>query len=234
MRKHLLSLLLLAGLLGGPFYLGAGEPLKSGPQPGKLLPGSFHPFNLNGEHKDKYHCLVCEYGLKPVVLVFARDYKDPAVIKLLDSLEDAVKKEEKKSYLKSFVVFLSKGATSSATEAKPEPDANKLVEEEASRAKLTKELQGLASKYNRVILSYYPEAGPKGYELNPDAAVTILVYYKQRVLDNFVFGPGELKEKQVEEFRRKLDTLLTARNVVIAYRMLFEELTEGAPEAPKK
>jgi hypothetical protein len=51
---------------------------------------------------------------------------------------------------------------------------------------------------------------------------------------NEAFGPGELKDKQVEEFRQRLDTLLSARNAVLAYRMLFEQLTENpAPESKK-
>src|SRR5262245_52629352 len=106
MYKRISSALVLSALFVGAG--GAGEALKSGPQPGKPLPGSFHPFNVNGEKgKGKYHCLVCEYGLDPVVLVFADNPKDPQVIDLLKRLDALVKKEQKTSYLHSFAVFLS-------------------------------------------------------------------------------------------------------------------------------
>jgi hypothetical protein len=36
----------------------AGDGLKSGPQPGKTLPGPFHPLNLTGDMAGQKHCLV--------------------------------------------------------------------------------------------------------------------------------------------------------------------------------
>jgi hypothetical protein len=34
------------------------DALKSGPQPGKNIPGPFHPTNITGAQAGKKHCLV--------------------------------------------------------------------------------------------------------------------------------------------------------------------------------
>src|SRR5262245_52497873 len=152
MHKRLSCALVLSALFAGG--LAGGEGVKSGPPPGKPLPGPFHPFNLNGEKgKGKYHCLVCEYGLDPVVVVFTRtDSKDPQVLSLLKRLDELVKKEQKNSYLHGFAVFLSKDASDQG----PLPDAagltdeqkkklvEKLIDEEANHDKLAKSLTKVA------------------------------------------------------------------------------------------
>src|SRR5437879_5242718 len=71
---------------------GAAEELKSGPQPGESIPGPFHYFNVNGPHASHPHCLVCEFGLRPVVLIFLRESPaaKPQLMNLLQRLDEAV------------------------------------------------------------------------------------------------------------------------------------------------
>src|SRR5438552_12518183 len=39
-----------------------------------ILPGPFDSYNINGaKGKGRYHCLVCEFGHDPVVMVFVRE-----------------------------------------------------------------------------------------------------------------------------------------------------------------
>src|SRR5689334_3150397 len=87
---------------------GEGGGIKSGPPVGSFLPGSFQPFNLNGKiGKNRYHCLVCEFGLNPTVMVFAREHpeaKEGALADLLQKLDQAVETNQE-SYLHAFVVF---------------------------------------------------------------------------------------------------------------------------------
>ena len=72
----------------------AGEALKSGPPVGQFLPGSFQPFNLNGKTaKNRYHCLVCEFGLRPTVMVFAREHPAAQAQVVFRSLFGAKKAE---------------------------------------------------------------------------------------------------------------------------------------------
>src|SRR5437762_908713 len=39
---------------------------------GDDLPGSFNPYNATGLRKGKYHCLISQHGLNPMVLIFVR------------------------------------------------------------------------------------------------------------------------------------------------------------------
>src|SRR5205085_8843679 len=70
----------------------AAEELKSGPQAGNYIPGPFHYLNLNGAHAGNPHCLVCEYGLLPVVTVFVRESGETnrQVEDFLQKLDEAV------------------------------------------------------------------------------------------------------------------------------------------------
>src|SRR5262245_47781782 len=90
-------------LIAGSAVL-AGQNAKSGVQPGDVLPGPFHPYNVTGAHADRPHCLVCEYALRPVAMVFARELPgaDGPLTKLLQGLDAAVGKSG--GELRSFAV----------------------------------------------------------------------------------------------------------------------------------
>src|SRR6516162_7134199 len=96
----------------------ADQAVRSGPQPGEAIPGPFHFFNATGPHANKPHCLVCEFGLRPVVAVFARDIPEAGaaqpLITLLQKLDEAVGRYQQRR-LRSFVVFLSSDATNPDT-----------------------------------------------------------------------------------------------------------------------
>src|SRR5262245_23504113 len=108
-RTWLIALLFLAAC---PMLV-HGQNLKSGPPPGtadkpSYVPAPFHPFNATGDRKGKYHCLVCRYGLRPVVVVFARQVPkadDPLAV-LLQKLDAAVN-EHQDVRLAAFAVFLT-------------------------------------------------------------------------------------------------------------------------------
>src|SRR5438552_17811974 len=85
--------------------LSAAEPLKSGPQPGEELPSSFEPLVVTGEYAGTNHCLVCENGLNPCVMIFARNASEP-LLRLLSKIDAACAKHRVEG-LGSFAVFLS-------------------------------------------------------------------------------------------------------------------------------
>jgi hypothetical protein len=175
----------MIALLVFPVFSGAfqaDEKLKSGPQAGEFLPGAFHFLNINGVNAGSPHCLVCEYGLKPVVAVFTREIPSEGqpLMDLLKKLDEAVAQHQK-AELQSFVVFLSK-------------DYN----EEAPRKKLVKSLEALASsRWKQLVASVGPPEGPENYNLNKDAEITVLLYYKHKVAANFAFAKDKLTDKEV-------------------------------------
>ena len=71
MYCSLVSVLALSGVLALP----TDNPRPAAPaypQEGSDIPGPFSPYNISGRKKDHFHCLVCEHGLNPVVMVVVR------------------------------------------------------------------------------------------------------------------------------------------------------------------
>ncbi len=195
---------------------GAQEKLKSGPQVGQFIPGAFAPLNVNGKFGKKvedgkttpgrHHCLLCDYELRPVVMIFARQPKDDkAFTDLLKRVDQAIDKDKAfTDTLASFVVFLSPAAVDSVTEAmlpedKRTKDPKTLVDQSMARQALFKELDERAAQLKHVTVTCFPPDGPKGYDLNPKAEVTVVLYVNFKVRANFAFAEGELTPKAVDE-----------------------------------
>jgi hypothetical protein len=194
----------------------AGEPLKSGPQPGTLIPGSFDPFNVNGKHAGRHHCLVCKYGLTPTIMVFAREPaegKDGPLTDLLKKMDDLLDQRQETDFLAGFVVFLSPFARSSVTEPKLEDageleKAGKLVEEAIARDGLTKRLEARAEKLKNVVVAHYPAAGPKGYGIHDKAEVTVVFYDRYKVLANHAFAAGKMTDEDAGTIVASIEKIL--------------------------
>ena len=155
-------------------YTIAGESVKSGPQVGQnARPMPFFPLNINGPTPDKKECLVCRNGNNPVAMIFARD-TDPVLVKLMKEL-DAVTVKNADKKMGSFAVFCN--------------DAEGLP---------TK-LKTLATKeeLKKFTLSIDNPTGPAPYNISKDADVTVVLYNKSKVIANFTYKKGQLKESDI-------------------------------------
>jgi hypothetical protein len=153
----------------------AAEPLKSGLQPGERLTNIFEPLNVTGPYAGEQHCLVCEMGLNPVAMIFAREVNEPLVA-LLSKLDKATEKNRDVE-MGSFVVFLSE------------------------KEGLKEQLENLAKKqgFKQIILSTYDPAGPEDFKVTADSDVTVVLYREHLVKANHSFRKGELSEQAVEK-----------------------------------
>lgn len=167
----------------------SGETLKSGPQPGEELPSSFEPLVVSGPNAGRNHCLVCENGLNPVAMVFARE-PSAALIKLLSKFEATCDKHQS-SGLGSFAVFLSKDES------------------------LDKKLEAAARKnrFEHVVLSIDEPEGPAGYKVSADADVTVVLYDKHKVEANHAFRAGALNDETIEKIMADLGKMLGKKDV---------------------
>lgn len=160
----------------------AAEELKSGPQAGETIPGPFHYLNINGPHAGSPHCLVCEFGLRPVVLVFVHDLpgtdKSP-LMDLLQKLDEAVDRY-KNAELRAGVVVL-----------------NEEFAKEPARKELVRRLESSARDLKHVLIAVDGAAGPEKYKINKDADVTVLLYTKHKVAANFPYKKDQFGEKDV-------------------------------------
>lgn len=157
--------------------------VKSGPAAGQPLPGPFHPFNVNGIHADRPHCLVCQHGMNTAVAIFVRGPLEPGkpladLLKKLDTLAE----QRADASLGVYVVVLSDGY--------PDYDQTRKLAQTLRDGIKALELQ-------RLTIAIETAAGPEGYNLNPEADVTVLVYRNQKVDANFAFRKDGMTEKDV-------------------------------------
>jgi hypothetical protein len=160
----------------------AGDALKSGPQEGKKVPGPFHPTNLTGPQAGKKHCLVWQFGTRPVAMIFARDVNGPltSLVKKID------KANAENTTMGSFVVFLS--------------------DDEG----LGDKIKDVAKKegIKKTVLTIDNPAGPQGYNVAKEAEVTVVLYNRHDVKANFAFKKGELKDKDVDAILKDVPKIL--------------------------
>ncbi len=217
MRKRWLPLTVTT-LLATLGVLHAGDEFKSGPTPGKNLPGSFQAINLNApdgtaakERVGHPHCMVCEYQLNPVVMTFIREGPDTnpqAIEDYLKAIEKAVERNRKISFLSGYTVFITPDAKSSATEPKiDDPDA--LIKEAQVRTKLEERLQTLVKKsaLKYVVAAYMPEA-PKSYNLSPKPGVTVVLYNKLKVEQVLAFPEAKFNAGATQEVLKGITALV--------------------------
>lgn len=162
----------------------ADEPLRSGLQPKEKITAIFEPLNVNGAHAGEPYCLICEHGLSPVVMIFARERTKP-LEQLLSQLEAATAKHQAQS-LGAFVVFLG------------EPAPWRAVAEELARSLDLK----------RVVVAVDAPQGPEGFKVHPEAAVTVVMYREHEVQANYAFRAGGLTAAACEAILADLPKIL--------------------------
>ena len=166
-------------------------------QVGRNVPGPFHPLNLNGRFKDRYHCPVSEQDLSPMVLVFTRDLDvgDP-LKKLITDLEAATKRHIPVD-LGAAVVFVSSDpkkvvgdedvVNRDGAVGKPSEEFLKQFDQtlktEDKRAELTQKLKEATGglMLEKVILCWAGQDDLARYDLDPAKTTTVVLYRKLEV-----------------------------------------------------
>ncbi len=164
----------LAVALSGSVMIGQEKgSIASGPKVGgDVLP--FHPLNVTGDSAGKKACIVCRFGGNPVAAVFAREVT-PQVATLIKKLDDAAVKN-RSDEMGSFAVFCSKG--------------EKLVDQIKTMAK--------NENLKETIIAVDNPAGPKEFNINPEAEVTVIFYTDLTVKTSHAFRKGELNAERIQ------------------------------------
>ena len=143
------------------------DEIKSGLEVG-ASPMPFHPLNIvnadNPGANGTEHCLVCQYGSKPVALVFARCCECPSTIALIKKLDAAVAKQGKEK-MSAAVVFLS--------------------DDKEMKDKLQEMVK--KNEIKNVSVAVMPAKGPSGYNLHEKAEATVVLYSNRKVVANHAF-----------------------------------------------
>jgi hypothetical protein len=162
----------------------AAEPVKAGPQKGEKLPGPFHPLNINGENAGEKACLYCRFGMSPVAMVFARS-ATPEIVALAKKLEEQVKAHQDAEF-NACIVFCSDDTS------------------------LKGQLEEIAKKegLKNVILAIDNPAGPKGYKIEKDADVVVLLYKDRKVISNHAYRKGEMCTDCVQKIVAEIPSIV--------------------------
>jgi hypothetical protein len=153
------SLLVLVAALAG------GQDISSGPKKGEAVP-ALKVFDATGPHTDKEVDYAAERKDKPTVYAFVQaDQWDRPMARFLRQLDEAVQKHQD-----AFVVAV--WLTDDADKTK----------EYLPRAQQSLHLQATA-----LTCFTGDKAGPKGWGLNADARLTVVVADKHRVAATFAY-----------------------------------------------
>ena len=196
MNRLLTGLLLLV-----PTAVTAADPpadARSVLKPGTNLPGTFLPYNVTGPAKGRFHCLISDFGLEPVVLVFARDLEaTPALKSLLQQLDQRIEKNPA-ARVHAFVVFVSDDL----------PDA---LTNDDKREELAKRLDDLATglALKHVVVTVDSPKDVEKYLLG-DARTTAVLYNKFRVVAVYVVPPGGDGKAEVDQILADVGAKLKA------------------------
>lgn len=190
-----------------------------------LVPAAFECLNINGKAKGRPHCLVCKFGLSPVVLIFTKEPeegKDGPLNDLLEQLDKlAALPDFEEREFSIGVVFLSPDALDSTNNA-AETDPDKIIKEAVNRENLIKRLDKRADAFKkdddkvRIIFACFKLEGPKEYKLDPKMEQTIYFYDRMKIDKTFPrsFEPGAMTEKDVEAIVKHLRNKVPLRKQV--------------------
>ncbi|HZZ70964.1 MAG TPA: hypothetical protein VFE24_01850 [Pirellulales bacterium] len=156
------------------------EEIKSGPQVGDEV-GAYDVTKAAGAPNDGVSvgmslCYRCKLGQAPVVMVFARK-PDAKLAKLTHELDKVVADNAEKK-MGSFVSLLGSDAAALKKEAHEFVASNKL-------------------KNIAFVVPDDQPNGPKEYNLNSKADVTVLIYRNGKVAANHAFAAGGLNDEAI-------------------------------------
>ncbi len=166
--------LCVMGLMVSACQFATAADLKSGLEV-DAQPPAFNVTDVTGPNAGKKLCYRCQYSSRPVVSVFVRKM-DENTVKLVKQIDDVVGKQEEKK-MAAFVTVLS-----------DDPDA-----QEAALKKTADE-----QKITHTPLTVFENGvGPKAYNINEKANVTVMMWVDGNVTVNHAYADGDLSEEAI-------------------------------------
>ncbi len=154
-----------------------GEELRSGLQVGER-PSPFNVRDCTGPAAGKTLCYYCRYGSRPVVSIFTWQLNDE-LVKLVKEIDNTVSKNREQR-MAAFVVYLADDVFAAEKQLK------RIAEEQGLR---------------RTPLTIFRDTQSvlrENYAIDPDAAVTVMMWDGGKVEVNRVFGEASFEPSTIE------------------------------------
>jgi hypothetical protein len=179
--------LLLVASCTAVCHVRAADPCVSGLTPGQK-PGPYSGIVAVGTERGQSHCFICDTAERPAVVVFAR-HLDDQLAKLVAGI-DKLLADNKKAELRGWITFLNDDQTAL------DPQVVDWAKKHAIR--------------NVPMAVFEDTVGPPTYKLSRDADVTVILFTKHKVVNNFAFRNGELADERIAEVLKAVPGLLEA------------------------
>jgi hypothetical protein len=167
---------------------------------GSNLPGAFHPYNVTGPHKRRFHDPVSDHGLEPMVLVFHKnlDFSDPLPL-LLKRIDDTIEKNPGKQ-LGAFVTFLP-DELPDVLGSKDDKNQDTNSKNDDARLEMEKKIEqnGADMKLRHVALGLDNKSDVAKYKLSDDAVVTVVLYTKLKVAAVYALSKSDFTNSTVDK-----------------------------------
>ncbi len=182
-------------------------PLKAGND----LPGPFHPYNVTGPHKQRFHCLISEHGLDPMVMIFHKNVEfNKPLPDLLQRLDAAIDKNPSVS-LGAFVVFLPDDLPDVVGSKEKDQDTNNKHDD--TRLEMEKKIEqaGADMKLKHVILCLDHKPDVTKYQLSDENLVTVVLYKKLKTVAVYALPKSEFTDAAIEKIMTDVADKLGAK-----------------------
>jgi len=214
MTRFTRSVAMVTLTLAAPL-LAADGPLQSGLPVGSDLPGPISAMSIAGEFAARYHDPITDNALNPGVVVFIWEMPSPGqpLANLVQGMDGLVKQFPDIRWGLDVIVLddggYQKALTSKIDEAKfvTDLDLTKAMKEKNERVA---QLQNLSKKLDLKLVEFSlgREDGAAGYHISSDAGMTMLLYYKFKVLGNWSLSKKDLTDEAIQKTLNELKARL--------------------------
>jgi hypothetical protein len=208
------SVAVVALTLAAPL-LAADQPLQSGLPTGSDLPGPVRAMSIAGEFAARYHDPITDNALNPGVIVFIWEMPSAGqpLAKLIQGMDGLVKQFPDIRWGLDVIVLddggYQKALVSRIDEAKYVTDLPLTAAMKAKDERVA-QLQNLSKELGLKLVEFSlgREDGAAGYHISPDAGMTMLLYYKFKVMGNWSLSKKELTDEAVQKALNELKARL--------------------------
>jgi hypothetical protein len=221
-----------------PFIVYGDEKSPTYPEPGSDIPGPFHTYNVTGRKKDKFHCLITEHDLNPVIMVVVRgvEVKENEGLKYLLLKLDSAIQRNLAIRLGGFVVFLSdtlKGVSPAKVDDVREQLEKKLREQFPELAKFDAKREELEKAIT--VLKENPEAAMAAENLTAEQVEEkvskmereVQAMYRMRRLTLALDTKSKLDKFKLDDQAEVIVLIYNKYRVVALHNLTREQLTEA-------
>jgi hypothetical protein len=214
MMRFMCTVAVLTLTLTAPL-LAADEPIRSGPPIGADLPGPISAMSVGGEFAARYHDPITDNALNPGVIVFIWEIpssKQPLAA-LIQRMDGLVKQFPDIRWGLDVIVLedgdYQKALTTKIDEATFVTDL-KLTKAMKVKGERVAQLENLSKELGLKLVEFSlgRSDGAPGYHISPDAGMTMLLYYKFKVLGNWSLRKEELTDEAVQKTLNELKARL--------------------------